>query len=269
MPVFRKTEHGQQKGRIAYEVAGLKWLAAAKLESCNVVPVLKWGQDGAVAWLEEPVLHSITPTPRAAFKFGQCLAHLHAAGASHWGAAPDGFTGPAAMGRAPLTLLNKDQAPASWGEFYARYRIEPYIQDAPFTESERSVLKRFCDVLSSGVLDHPQPRLVTTPAARLHGDLWNGNVMWTEQGAVLIDPAACGGHAEDDLGALSLFGTPHLRQIYNGYMQESPCTAGWPDRLGLHQMHMLMVHSYLFGRSYTGQTVETARRYISKTLPRR
>ena len=26
--------------------------------------------------------------------------------------------------------------------------------------------------------------------ARLHGDLWSGNVMWTPDGVVLIDPAA-------------------------------------------------------------------------------
>ena len=48
------------------------------------------------------------------------------------------------------------------------------------------------------------------PPARLHGDLWSGNVMWTPDGAVLIDPAAHGGHRETDLAMLALFGCPHF-----------------------------------------------------------
>lgn len=267
MQVFRKTERGQQQGRIAFEVAGLKWLAEAGPEACKVAPVLDWGQEGSTAWLEEPVIPSVTPTPEAAFKFGQGLAHMHAAGASHWGAPPGEFTGEGAMGRSGLKLLTKEESPESWGEFYARYRIEPYLDESPFSITERDVIKRFCDLLYSGALDHPQPALVTTKAARIHGDLWNGNVIWGEEGAVLIDPAANGGHAEEDLGTLALFNAPHLQQIFYGYQQESPCAAGWPDRLALHQMHMLTVHCYLFGARYVKQTVQIARRYLSKTRP--
>src|SRR6478752_4834379 len=47
------------------------------------------------------------------------------------------------------------------------------------------------------------------PASRLHGDLWSGNVLWTAREAVLIDPAAHGGHRETDLAMLALFGAPH------------------------------------------------------------
>ena len=42
--------------------------------------------------------------------------------------------------------------------------------------------------------------------ARLHGDLWAGNLLWTADGGVLIDPAAHGGHRETDLAMLALFG---------------------------------------------------------------
>ena len=50
--------------------------------------------------------------------------------------------------------------------------------------------------------------------ARLHGDLWNGNVLWGVGGTVhVLDPAAYGGHREVDLAMLSLFGLPHLREL--------------------------------------------------------
>lgn len=52
-------------------------------------------------------------------------------------------------------------------------------------------------------------------AARLHGDLWSGNVMWTQTGAVLIDPAAHGGHRETDLAMLALFGCTNLAEVYH------------------------------------------------------
>jgi fructosamine-3-kinase len=47
---------------------------------------------------------------------------------------------------------------------------------------------------------------------RLHGDLWTGNVMWTSDGAVLVDPAAHGGQRETDLAMLALFGGGYVRQ---------------------------------------------------------
>ena len=56
------------------------------------------------------------------------------------------------------------------------------------------------------------------PPARLHGDLWNGNVLWGLDGhAWLIDPAAYGGHREVDLAMLALFGLPHLPRVLDAY----------------------------------------------------
>ena len=43
------------------------------------------------------------------------------------------------------------------------------------------------------------------PPARIHGDLWSGNVVWSSDGvAWLVDPAAHGGHRETDLAMLTL-----------------------------------------------------------------
>ena len=256
METMRKTD--SRRGRIAYEVAGLAWLAEASEPGAAVVPV----RDHGATWLEEPRLVSVSPTPRAAEEFGRALAHTHAAGASHLGAPPPGFAGDGWMGEAPLSLPERPRARGiaevgqggprpdrarlgehalasssleSWGAFYACERIAPYVGDRTFTAAERALIEKLCERLDSGDLDHSQPRLVEEAksrqsnigAARTHGDLWSGNVMWTPGGAVLIDPAAQGGHAEEDLAALAVFGCPHYERILAAYNEASPLGDGW------------------------------------------
>ena len=284
METIRKTD--SRRGRIAYEVAGLAWLAEASDPGAAVVPVL----DHGATWLEEPRVVSVSPSAQDAEAFGRALAHTHAAGATHLGAAPDGYSGDGWMGEAHLSLPERPSArgeagganradsdeatPASspresWGAFYARERIAPYLDTRVFTASERHLIERLCERLDSGDLDHGQPRLVAEAiarredvgAARTHGDLWSGNVMWTPGGAVLIDPAAQGGHAEEDLAALAVFGCPHYERILAAYNEASPLEDGWRERLTLHQAHIIMIHCAVFGRSYVPDAVAIARRY--------
>ena len=179
------------------------------------------------------------------------------------------------MGEAHLSLPDRPTpAPASslgesWGAFYARERIAPYVDDRTFTATERALINKLCDRLESGALDHGQPRLVEEAksrqsnigTARTHGDLWSGNVMWTPDGAVLIDPAAQGGHAEEDLAALAVFGCPHYERILAAYNEISPLEDGWRERIALHQMHIIMIHCAVFGRSYVPEAMAIARRY--------
>ena len=269
MDTIRKAD--SRRGRIAYEVAGLAWLAEASGPGTPVVPVLDYG----ATWLEEPRLVSVAPSPRAAEDFGRSLAYTHAAGASHLGAPPPGFEGDGWMGEAHLSLPDHPiPAPASssresWGAFYAHQRIAPYVSSRVFAAAERALIEKLCERLESGEFDHDQPRLVedaknrhnNVGAARTHGDLWSGNVMWTPGGAVLIDPAAQGGHAEEDLAALAVFGCPHLERILAAYDEASPLADGWRERVALHQAHIMMIHCAVFGRAYVPEAVAIARRY--------
>jgi len=100
------------------------------------------------------------------------------------------------------------------------------------------------------------------PPARLHGDLWNGNVLWGLDGRVrVVDPAAYGGHRETDLAMLTLFGLPHLPRMLDAYAEVSPLAPGWQDRLALHQLFPLLVHACLFGGGYGARAADAARRY--------
>jgi fructosamine-3-kinase len=89
------------------------------------------------------------------------------------------------------------------------------------------------------------------PPARLHGDLWPGNLLWSGERVWLVDPAAHGGHRETDLALLGLFGgAPYLDRILAAYDEAWPLAAGWQDRVPLHQLYLLLVHTALFGGAY-------------------
>ena len=87
--------------------------------------------------------------------------------------------------------------------------------------------------------------------------------MWTSAGAVLIDPAAHGGHRETDLAMLALFGCPFLDEVFGGYQLARRLRDGWQDRVGLHQLYPLLAHVVLFGGGYTHQTEVSARSALS------
>ena len=142
-----------------------------------------------------------------------------------------------------------------WGDFYADERLDPMAElaAARLDASTRAAIDSVVARCRAGDFDDDdQP-------ARLHGDLWSGNVMWTPNGVVLIDPAAHAGHRETDLAMLALFGCPHYHAILDGYQRVRSLKPGWHNRIGLHQLFPLLAHVVLFGGGYAGQTHAAAR----------
>jgi fructosamine-3-kinase len=58
---------------------------------------------------------------------------------------------------------------------------------------------------------------------------------------------------------LRLFGCPHLERIMSAYHEVSPLADGWRERVALHQLFPLLVHTVLFGGGYGAQAVAAAR----------
>ncbi len=246
--VKRGSAHGPDFFR--HEAAGLGWLAAAP-GGPRVVRV--WGVDD-----DEIVLERIPDgraSPDGALRLGRSLAAMHDAGAAGWGAPAEGWAGRCFIGDRPQECVPT----GSWGAFYAEQRVRPFVRIAVdlgvLGGADLAVVERACDRIASGELDDPDDH-----PARLHGDLWTGNVLWTPDGeAVLIDPAAHGGHRETDLAMLALFGAPHLERILSGYDEAHPLRPGWRERVPLHQMHPLATHSAGHGAGYAVALADAAR----------
>lgn len=247
------------------EAAGLRWLAAAGPGAARVVPILA----EAPGRLETRQVSTTRASADAARAFGRALAHTHAAGAASFGCAPPGWSGAGRIGQAHLPLREPTSTlPGTWGAFYAADRVLPYVRSAVdlghLDPGGAKVIERVAARLAAGEFDVAQPTLALGAVARIHGDLWSGNVLWDAEAggaAVLIDPAAHGGHAETDLAMLALFGQPHLAEILSGYDEASPLAPGWAERVALHQIHPLLVHAVLFGAAYGPQAVRAASRY--------
>lgn len=234
-------------GAARAEAAGLRWLAAA---ASVRVPAVHGHEEG---WLVVDRVPHGRPDPEAAVRFGRDLATLHAAGAPAFGAAPPGGPVDAYIGLAPM----RNEPGTDWPRWYAGQRVLPYLRRAvdegTLRSGEAAVLERLCERL-------PDLAGPAEPPARLHGDLWSGNVLWAADGGVrLIDPAAHGGHRETDLAMLRLFGCPCLEQVLEGYQEVAPLADGWAARVGVHQLFPLLVHAVLFGRGYAEQALAVAR----------
>ncbi len=226
------------------EARGLRWLAEA--DGLAVPEVLAVDHECLIlAWVEPG-----RTTPDAATAFGRALARTHAAGAPSYGLDRDGWIG---------TLPLPNRPAETWAEFYATRRLLPYLRLA----RDRDHL----DPEDAGALEAVVGRLADLVPeegpARLHGDLWNGNVLWGVDGAAhVIDPAAHGGHRETDLAMLALFGLPQLPRVLEAYTEVAPLADGWQDRVPLHQLHPLLVHACLFGGGYGARAAQAARRFL-------
>jgi fructosamine-3-kinase len=223
------------------EARGLQWLAEA-----GAVPVPE-----IIAWHNRTLALVYLPAGKpdrvAAERFGRDLARLHAAGAESFGAPWPGFI-------ASLPLPN-EQAD-SWPSWYADRRLMPYCRIGRDAGTLGAGDVALIESVASRIGELAGP---PEPPARIHGDCWSGNLLWSGGRVWLIDPAAHGGHRETDLAMLSLFGAPWLDRILAAYREVTPLAAGWQGRVPLHQLHPLLVHVCLFGAGYRESALAAAR----------
>jgi fructosamine-3-kinase len=243
--VFTKTLDGAPADFFAAEASGLRWLrdagAAAVPEVIAELPGML-----ALEWVEPT-----EPRPHAAERFGRELAELHRAGAPAFGAGWPGYIGSLPLPNEPST--------GPWWCWFASSRLAPYLRCSVDNGSLSGADAAQVEQIMENIETYAGPA-GAEPPARTHGDLWPGNLLWSGSQVWLIDPAAHGGHRETDLALLSLFGgAPYLDRILGAYQETWPLADGWRQRVPLHQLYLLLVHTALFGGAYRGSVLAAAR----------
>ena len=248
--VFLKTNASAPASMFPAEARGLDWLRAAGALRVPEVLAVSGGREGEPAFLALELLTPKTPARDFDELLGRGLAELHRFGAPRFGLEHDNFIG---------SLPQRNHAHDSWSDFFWHERLEPQLERAVraghASQKMRSGFERLASRL--GQLVGP-----AEPPARLHGDLWGGNLHIDEQGEpCLIDPAAYGGHREVDLAMMRLFGGFN-EAVFRAYQEAWPLPAGHAERITLYQLYPLLVHVNLFGGGYVDSVERGLARYV-------
>ncbi|MAG58842.1 MAG: fructosamine kinase [Planctomycetes bacterium] len=243
--LFLKFHPGCDPEMFPAEARGLRWLAdAGALRVPDVVAVSS--ATSSVGFLLLELLESAPRTRGFDEALGQGLAAMHRAGADTFGLDHDNFIG---------RLTQSNSQDARWPTFYRDRRLAPQIAQAAARGLLDDRTRRALDDVLGNLDGLCGP---AEPPARLHGDLWGGNLHVSADGEpALIDPAVYGGHREVDLAMMRLFGGFEDR-VFEAYAESWPLADGWRERVPLYQLYPLLVHVNLFGGAYAGNVARAA-----------
>jgi fructosamine-3-kinase len=180
----------------------------------------------------------VSRTPGHEESLGRALAAVHGVPFASWGG------GSSWIGSCPVNPSPSPDGAAFYGDRLCALSARCGLED-----TVTAVASRLGELLPPG-----GPALV-------HGDLWWGNVLFGSDGqSWLIDPSVHGGHPEEDLAMLALFGAVPDR-LLRSYDEVCPLSPGWEERVALFQLYPLLVHAVLFGAGYRAQAEAVARRF--------
>lgn len=165
-------------------------------------------------------------------------------------------------GWAESNFIGSTPQPNTWHEdwvsFWREERLGHQLRLAASDGHRLKNAERLLNGLDSLLADHkPAPSL-------LHGDLWGGNVAFTNDSVpVIYDPASYYGDRETDLATTQLFGALPS-SFYKAYHSAYPLPSGHEIRRDLYNLYHVLNHSHLFGGHYTSQAQTMIDRLISQ-----
>ena len=177
-------------------------------------------------------------------EFGRDLSELHKVSNISFGLDHNNFIG---------SLLQNNQEQSNWKDFFINKRIIPQLLIGDFpSEFKRDFNKLFLKI--EDLFPNELPSL-------LHGDLWNGNFIFSKDKTVVFDPAIYFGSREMDIAMSKLFGGFNDK-FYSSYNENYPLSEGWQDRIDICNLYPLLVHVNLFGGGYYSQIKNILNRFI-------
>jgi len=145
---------------------------------------------------------------------------------------------------------------SNWKTFFAEQRVAWQLQ----LLSEKSIklgnIDHITDICHDALNHHEvKPSLV-------HGDLWLGNLGFTDSSSVIYDPACYYGDREVDIAMTELFGQlPY--DFYLGYQNIFPLDEGYEQRKLIYNFYHILNHANLFGGVYIDQSRALLSRILS------
>lgn len=246
---FVKTNHASQHDMFEAEAEGLE--ALFETNTFVVPKPLCTGMLDETAFIIMQRLQLGRGNPAAWQSAGRQLATLHRRTAESFG-----WTRANTIGATPQS--NNWQA--DWVDFWREQRLGFQLREAA-RNGYTGTLQRHGDKLLSrfpSLIDHaPSPSL-------LHGDLWSGNLAFTDDNQPAVyDPAVYFGDREADLAMTELFGG-FSADFYASYRTEWPIDPGYAVRKTLYNLYHILNHLNLFGGGYGAQAEQMMQRLLTE-----
>jgi fructosamine-3-kinase len=230
---FIKSNTGAVNSVFEAEFDGLLAMAATK--TVRVPKPLCFGEARGQAWFAMEFVKMAGAKVGSQEQLGRQLAGLHTIRQPHFGWHRDNTIG--------STAQNNTRSD-DWIRFWREHRLGFQLRLAERNGRSFAGADELSDELDNLFEDYdPRPSL-------LHGDLWSGNVSFTDEGdPVIYDPACYFGDREAEFGIINMFGG-FTAEFYRGYNSVWPLDCGFQTRLPLYELYHTLNHFNIFGPSY-------------------
>ena len=232
----------------AFEAESIALAQIAETQTIRVPLPICYGSNEDDSYLVLEYIGMSSPRPNSQAEAGQRLAAMHRNCGEAFGWNKDNTIGAT---RQPNPYSN------SWIEFYRDHRLqfqfELAAQGGQTFHNAEILLERIGDFFEGY---QPEPSI-------LHGDLWGGNIGYTQEGEpVIFDPATYYGDRETDLAFTEMFGG-FGPDFYNAYESTWPRHSGNEIRKTLYNLYHYLNHHNLFGGGYANTAQSMINQLIS------
>lgn len=182
-------------------------------------------------------------------QIGQALARIHNSKWDRFGLETHCYWGSLFQDNSPL---------ADWPEFFWERRLAPRLKEAVDSGHLPLDLVPEVEKLSARLPWLCGPKV---KPSLLHGDAQHNNILSTDKGPVMIDPAVHYGHPEIDLAYVDFF-MPVSDELFQGYRENAPLDPDFIQRRDLWRIPGWLAMVQVDGPQHLDKLMAALRNYV-------